>query len=169
MYAYHSRRLFPLALFWLAYACVPASMESVSPSLPHTPAALSANPALPANNVTGVWQGRSFADCPIVTTTNPGRCGAMQQITLTMFQDGQSIKGSYRCAYGNENCRDLAETGVISNGQMTARLLRIVVMLEDGSMCRFTGWPQNGVLQGRYQCHWGGPMEQGGFRVERSY
>jgi hypothetical protein len=42
-------------------------------------------------------------------------------------------------------------------------------MLEDGSMCRFTGMPQNGILEGRYQCHWGRPMEQGGFRVERSY
>ncbi len=93
----------------------------------------------------------------------------MQRITLVMFQNGVQISGSYRCAYGNENCRDLAETGVIRNGQMTARLLRIVVMLEDGSMCRFTGIPENGILRGRYQCHWGGPMEQGGFLVERSY
>jgi len=163
-----SRRLLAIAFLSLAYGCAPASITSGSAPTPATPAALSAS-KLSASKITGVWQGRSFADCPIVTTTDPGRCGAMQLITLTMFENGGRISGSYRCSYGNENCRDLAETGVIRNGTMTARLLRIVVMLEDGSMCRFTGMPQNGVLEGRYQCHWGGPMEQGGFRVERSY
>jgi hypothetical protein len=163
MYACLSRRLLSILLFSLAYGCAPAALNSSSGSK------LDAAAASSVYNVTGVWQGRSFADCPIVTTTNPGRCGAMQYITLTLFQKGPNISGSYRCAYGNENCRDLAETGVIRNGQMTARLLRIAIMLEDGSMCRFTGMPQNGILEGRYQCHWGGPMELGGFRVERSY
>jgi hypothetical protein len=163
MYAYLLRLLLPITLLSLAYGCAPEAVRSASGPRLDKPA------VLPANSVTGVWQGRSFADCPIVTVTNPGRCGAMQYITLTMFQDGPRISGSYRCAYGNENCRDEAETGVIRNGQMSARLLRLVVMLEDGSMCRFTGMPQNGILEGRYQCHWGGPMEQGGFRVERSY
>ena len=163
MYGCLSQRLLPITLLLLAYGCAPAAVGSASNPKSAAPASLS------ANNVTGVWQGRSFADCPIVTTTNPGRCGAMQLITLTMFQEGPHISGSYRCAYGNENCRDLAETGVISNGEMTARLLRIAVMLEDGTMCRFTGMPHNDILEGRYQCHWGGPMEQGGFRVERSY
>jgi hypothetical protein len=168
MYAWLSRWLLPVAFLSLAYGCAPASIRSGSVPISTKPAALSAS-KLSFSNITGVWQGRSFADCPIITTTDPGRCGAMQLITLTMFEDGGRITGSYRCSYGNENCRDLAETGVIRNGQMTARLLRIVVMLEDGSMCRFTGMPQNGILEGRYQCHWGGPMEQGGFRVERSY
>ena len=163
MSAYLARWLFPILCFLLVYGCAPAALESSSSPK------FDAVAASPTYNVTGVWQGRSYADCPIVTTTNPGRCDAMQYITLTMFQTGLNISGSYRCAYGNENCRDLAETGVIRNGQMTARLLRIAVMLEDGSMCRFTGMPQNGILEGRYQCHWGGPMEQGGFRVERSY
>ena len=163
MYAYLLRRLLAIALLSLAYGCAPEAVRSASGPILDTPAVLT------ANSVTGVWQGKSFADCPIVTTTDPGRCGAMQQITLTMFQDGPRVSGSYRCAFGNENCRDLAETGVIRNGQMTARLLRIAVMLEDGSMCRFTGMPQNGILEGRYQCHWGGPMELGSFRVERSY
>ena len=163
MSAHLARWLSSILFFLLAYGCAPAALKSSSSSK------FDAAAASPAYNVTGVWQGRSYADCPIVTTTNPGRCDAMQYITLTMFQKGLNISGSYRCAYGNENCRDLAETGVISNGQMTARLLRIAIMLEDGSMCRFTGMPQNGILEGRYQCHWGGPMEQGAFRVERSY
>ena len=163
MYECLSRRLLAMVLVLLAYGCAPGAVKSSS--------GLSASAPIPSSgvNVTGVWQGRSFADCPIVTVTNPGRCGAMQYITLTMFQQGSSIRGSYRCAFGNENCRDLAEVGVIRNGEMEARLLRLAVMLEDGSMCRFTGMPQNGILEGRYQCHWGGPMEQGGFRLERSY
>jgi hypothetical protein len=163
MYACLSRRFPFILLFSLAYGCAPVVLNSSSGSK------LDAEAASPAYNITGVWQGRSYADCPIITIDNPGRCGAMQYITLTMLQEGPNISGSYRCAYGNENCRDLAETGVISNGQMTARLLRIAVMLEDGSMCRFTGMPQNGILEGRYRCHWGGPMEQGAFRVERRY
>jgi hypothetical protein len=154
-------RIFPALLFALLYGCTQAAVRSASLSDKPLQVALV--------DVTGVWQGRSFADCPIITASNPGRCAAMQRITLTMFQNGLLISGSYKCSYGNENCRDSAETGVIRNGQMTARLLRIVVMLEDGSMCRFTGMPHNGILEGRYQCHWGGPMEQGGFRVERSY
>jgi hypothetical protein len=163
MYAHLSRRVLPIALLSLVYGCAAAAARSTSGQIIPTPAALS------ANNVTGVWQGRSFADCPFIALTNSGRCGAMQHITLIMFQQGPRISGSYRCAYGNENCRDLAETGVIRDGQMTGSLLRIIVMLEDFSMCRFTGRPHNGILEGRYQCHWGGPMERGGFRVERSY
>jgi hypothetical protein len=164
MYGHPSRRLLAIVLLSVACGCAPVA---VRPSLGPT-----ANPppqSPPAIDLTGVWQGRSFADCPIVTVTNPGRCGAMEYITFTIFQDGPRISGSYRCAFGNENCRDLAETGVIRNGQMTARLMRLVLMLEDGTMCRFTGMPYNGVIEGRYQCHWGGPMEQGGFRLERSY
>lgn len=169
MYACLSRLLVPAILLSLVYGCATAFLKSESPQMSEAPKTSAMPVALSASNITGVWHGRSFADCPIITTTNPGRCGAMQLITLTMFENGGQITGSYRCSYGNENCRDEAETGVIRNGQMTRRLLRIAVMLEDGSMCRFTGMPQNGVLEGRYQCHWGGPMEQGGFRVERSY
>jgi len=163
MYACLWRLFIPAIFLSLVYGCTTASLKPDSPQMSSTRRPLS------ASEITGVWQGRSFADCPMITTTNPGRCGAMQLITLTMFENGGRITGSYRCSYGNENCRDEAETGVIRHGEMTKRLLRIAVMLEDGSMCRFTGMPQNGVLEGRYQCHWGGPMEQGGFRVERSY
>jgi hypothetical protein len=169
MYACLSRLLIPAVFLSFAYGCSTASIRSDSPQISGTPKLSGAPTGLSASNITGVWHGRSFADCPVVTTTDPGRCHAMQLITLTMFESGGQITGSYRCSYGNENCRDEAETGVIRNGGMTKRLLRIAVMLEDGSMCRFTGMPQNGVLEGRYQCHWGGPMEQGGFRVERSY
>src|SRR5262249_49869634 len=150
-------------LLWAVYGCSPLASGSSSARLLNPPASSS------GDDFTGVWQGRSFADCPFVSISNMGRCGAMQYITLTMIQDGLRISGSYRCTFGNENCRDFAEIGVISNGQIIARLLRIAVTLQDGSMCRFFGWPHNGVLVGRYQCHWGGPIEEGAFRVERSY
>jgi hypothetical protein len=163
MYAYLSRWALPLISLSFVYACASQAAKSAERSGPAVPIVMA------AYDVTGIWQGRSFADCPIITMTNSGRCGAMQQISFTMFQSGQAVTGSYTCAFGNENCRDLEETGVIRNGQITNRLLRLVVMLGDGSMCRFTGMPQNDILQGRYQCHWGGPMERGGFRVERSY
>src|SRR5437660_10752101 len=81
-------------------------------------------------DVTGVWQGRTIADCALVTTTNPGRCSAMQRITLTMFQDGQRVTGSYKCAFVNEECRGLAESGVILDGHVFDRLLRIRIMLD---------------------------------------
>ncbi len=155
------RGIFLVSLLTLAYGCTQAATRSATAPNRHL--------EWSSADITGVWQGKSFADCPIVTTDSPGRCGAMQLITLTLFQQGSRVSGSYKCAYGNENCRDLAETGVIRHGEMSARLLRIAVMLEDGSLCRFTGRPENGILQGRYQCHWGGPLEQGAFRVERSY
>lgn len=125
-------------------------------------------PAEPAN-VTGVWEGNSVAACWQITMTNPGRCAARQRITLVMFQNGQDVTGHYRCSFGNEECRGLAETGIIRDGHMRDHLLRIRVMLDDDSMCFFTGWPNNDVIEGSYQCQWGGPIEFGTFRTERSY
>src|SRR5215469_18913787 len=104
-------RLLTILLFSLVYGCAAAGVTSTSKPV-------NSKLALSGDNITGVWQGRSFADCPIVTTTNPGRCGAMQQITLTLFYEGGRISGSYKCAFCNENCRDLAETGIIRNGEM---------------------------------------------------
>jgi hypothetical protein len=158
MYICRPRHLLGLIFVIILYGCAARTMTpdvSVAKDV-HT-------------NVTGVWQGRSFAMCPLITTNNPGRCSAMQRITLTLFQDGQRVTGFYKCAFGNEECRGLAENGVIRDGHMGSRLLQLRVMLDDDSMCRFTGMPVNGVLEGRYQCHWGGPAEWGGFRVERSY
>ncbi len=60
MYAYLLRRLLAIALLSLAYGCAPEAVSSASGPISDTPA------VLPANSVTGVWQGRSFADCPIV-------------------------------------------------------------------------------------------------------
>jgi hypothetical protein len=123
-----------------------------------------------SEGVTGVWEGISSADCIGVTIGDLGRCGATQKITLTMVQQGDAITGFYQCAYGNRVCRNLDENGIIRNGSMTGRRLLMRVMLEDGSMCFFTGMPLNDVLEGRYSClQGGGVVERGAFRTARSY
>jgi len=119
--------------------------------------------------LTGVWEGISVADCIGIQIDDLGRCEATQNITLTMFQEGEKVSGYYRCAYGNQNCRDQAETGVIRNGNMLGRRLMMRVMLEDGSMCYFTGIPAGDRLDGRYSCMTSGLFEKGGFHTERSY
>jgi hypothetical protein len=120
--------------------------------------------------VTGYWNGVSVSACIGDTTANPGRCHAEQNITLTMLQQGDAITGFYTCAYGTEICRNLDETGVIRNGEMIGRRLRMRVMLGDGSMCFFTGIPKASVLEGNYSClQGGGLVERGAFHTERSY
>jgi hypothetical protein len=108
--------------------------------------------------VTGVWEGFILA-----------RPAAMRYITLTMVQQGNEVTGYYKCAYGTQLCRNMNESGVIKNGKMIGRRLRMRVMLEDGSMCYFTGVPQGDRLQGAYFCIHGIGTENGRFRTERSY
>jgi hypothetical protein len=138
-------------------------------------AAASQGPSDPASSaqdigISGVWQGMSYADCIGIGIDNPGRCAAMQNITLTMFQHGHKVTGFYKCAYGNQVCRNLDEQGVIRNGEMNGIRLTMRVMLEDGSMCFFTGIPKGDLLNGRYSClQGGGIVEQGRFRTQRSY
>jgi hypothetical protein len=125
---------------------------------------------LPLSAMTGVWQGVSSADCMGFTVENSGRCRATQYITLTMLQQGDVITGSYVCAYGNQVCRNLDETGRIRSGRMIGRRMEIRVMLEDGSMCFFTGIPTHDVMEGRYSCLQGaGIVERGAFRAARAY
>jgi hypothetical protein len=102
--------------------------------------------------------------------SDPGRCSAMQNITLTMFQTGAAVTGFYACAYGNQVCRHLNETGVIRRGSVTRTRLTLRVMHEDGSMCFFTGWPKDGRFDGGYEClQGGGIIEQGTFKTRRTY
>jgi hypothetical protein len=121
------------------------------------------------HGITGVWEGTSVADCSGVRIADMGRCEAMQNITFTMFQEGGDVSGYYRCAFGTQECRNLAETGVIKNGIMEGRRLMMRVMLDDGSMCYFTGIPAGDRLDGRYSCMNSGLYEAGRFRTQRSY
>ncbi|MGH7934882.1 MAG: hypothetical protein ACREQN_17205 [Candidatus Binataceae bacterium] len=134
---------------------------ATSPNAVHT--------GLQAQHVAGVWEGRSIAQC-LASMPDPGRCEAMQNITFTMFQSGDKVTGYYKCAYGNQVCRNLDESGVIKDGKMIKARLMMRVMLPDGSMCFFTGIPQNDHFNGGYSCLQGaGLIEQGRFYTQRSY
>ncbi|HKV54196.1 MAG TPA: hypothetical protein VJN94_06085 [Candidatus Binataceae bacterium] len=172
MRANRSRWLLSLALAGLICGCAESAEKPAAEQARASPAVVAANEGPPpgsANNVTGVWEGNSIAACWQITISNPGRCAARQKITFIMFQDGQTVTGHYRCRFGNQECRGLAETGIIRDGHMRDHLLRIRVMLDDDSMCFFTAMPQNDILEGSYTCQWGGPIEYGTFRAERSY
>src|SRR5437868_5232139 len=81
-----------------------ATSQSAAARAQVKPALRQVEPIL-SDDVTGVWHGRTIANCAMITTYNPGRCSAMQLITLTMFQSGGQVTGSYKCAFGNEECR----------------------------------------------------------------
>jgi hypothetical protein len=119
--------------------------------------------------LSGVWQGTSVSTS-VGDPSDPGRIAAMQKITLTMFQQGDIVSGFYRCAYGNQVCRHMNETGVIRRGRLSHNRLTMRVMLEDGSMCFFTGVPEGERFAGGYEClQGGGIIEQGSFQTRRSY
>jgi hypothetical protein len=116
--------------------------------------------------VTGVWQGKSTARC--APTSERTRCGAVNDITFTLVQRGSEVTGSYKCAYSNMNCRNMNNTGRISNGKMGNTLLTMRVMMPDGSSCRFSGQVGGDSIQGGYSClHGGAKGEQGIWEARR--
>ncbi len=119
--------------------------------------------------VSGVWEGVSVSNCES-DPADLGRCHAEQKITLTMFQSDNHVTGFYKCAYGNQVCRHLNETGLIRNGKFDHTRLMMRVMHEDGSMCFFTGRPASNEFSGGYEClQGGGIIEQGVFQTRRNY
>ncbi|MGA7760657.1 MAG: hypothetical protein WB580_06185 [Candidatus Binataceae bacterium] len=116
--------------------------------------------------VTGVWQGKSTARC--APTSERTRCGAVNDITFTLVQRGSEVTGSYKCAYGNMNCRNMNASGRIANGEMGKTLLTMRVMMSDGSSCRFSGQAAGDSIQGGYSCKYGGAKgEQGIWEARR--
>ena len=125
--------------------------------------------AIADGDISGVWEGSSFADCLGIGIANPGRCGAVETITLTMIQRGSIVTGSYKCSFGTEDCRNQEESGVIKNGSLSRGRLMMRVMLEDGAMCYFTGIPRKDRFEGGYSCLGAAVLEQGRFVMRRSY
>jgi hypothetical protein len=122
------------------------------------------------NGVTGVWRGEARANCNVVMMADVTRCGAVNVITFTLLQNKANVSGYYRCAYGNMNCYNMNETGRIATGNMSKRLLRMRVMMPDGSDCVFNGWPMGDAMRGSYTClQGGGLLEQGQWSAMRSY
>jgi len=170
-----ARRLLATVLAIAICGCVSANTSRDLAGAPPVVAAardpsLAAPPGAGADRgVSGVWRGTSLSAC-VGNPSDPGRCAAMQKITLTMFQRGDEVTGFYACAYGNQVCRHLNETGVIRQGSVNRTRLMMRVMHEDGSMCFFTGRPAGDRLEGGYEClQGGGIIEQGTFQTRRTY
>jgi ribosomal protein L27 len=120
-------------------------------------------------DVSGVWEGSSIADCVGIAIANPGRCRAVENIMLTMIQRGTKVTGSYRCSFGTEDCRNHEESGAIRYGSFKRGRVMVRVMLEDGASCYFTGIPRKNRFNGGYSCVGGAVVEQGRFETRRRY
>jgi hypothetical protein len=120
-------------------------------------------------DVTGVWRGQSSAECATLIPDQT-RCGAVNDITLTLLQQGAKVSGFYKCGYGNMDCRNGNETGKIALGTMGSSLLQMRVMMPDGSDCMFNGRPKGDAIEGGYLClQGGGLIERGIWRARRNY
>jgi hypothetical protein len=121
-------------------------------------------------DIAGVWSGSSTASCA-GGFTSVGRCNAIAKITFLLRQDGNQIKGSYGCTYGNMNCRDMNATGKIPAGRISGSQLQgMRVELPDGTSCLFDGVFAPGNGRGGYQCFAGGAViEQGSWQVARAF
>jgi hypothetical protein len=158
-----------LVLMLILGVCGCAAKAGAPPDLAPSATAAADPPPATDSSVAGVWEGTSISNCED-DPSDPGRCNAQQKITLTMFQQGAAISGFYKCAYGNQVCRHLDETGTIRNGTLKHTRLMFRVMLEDGSMCLFTGRPAANEFEGGYEClQGGGIIEQGVFQTRRTY
>ena len=126
-------------------------------------------PEKPAVNVTGTWQGNTVTSCGKMLYEQ-GRCGAVERITFTLFQDGADVKGTYRCAFGTMVCRNMNDSGRVVSSSVSGSLARLRVMLPDGSSCMFDGHFKHESAAGNFLCYQGGGLlEQGRWKVARLY
>jgi hypothetical protein len=148
-----------------------ASEVAGSASAPPPAATAAATDTLtPAQKgIIGVWEGTTLAYCGIMTV--PSRCNAEQNVSMTLVQgDNSKIRGFYKCSYGNLNCYNMNTTGKIANAKVTGTQISMMVMMPDGTSCRFNGRNDNGNVIGGYSCGSGGAaLEQGTWRARRSY
>ncbi len=140
-----------------------AALGGASPA-----AAQTAEPA----GFTGTWKGTlRVTPCgPMLREHN--RCGAVNDITFTIVQDGSDVSGHYTCAIGNAICRNGndAKSGKITSGRASGKNIRFSVLVpSDVSNCDYTGYSQSsGQMRGGYTCYQGGGLiEQGMFEVTR--
>jgi hypothetical protein len=122
-----------------------------------------------AENMLGTWEGTSLATCGL---SLPNRCNAQQLITITLLPPGENgkIGGYYKCAYGNMNCYNLNTTGKIGYVSIDRSLLTVLVIMPDGTSCRYSGRNVEGSINGGYSCMAGGSQfEQGTWRSKKQY
>ncbi|HKD66381.1 MAG TPA: hypothetical protein VKB84_06035 [Candidatus Binataceae bacterium] len=123
----------------------------------------------PTVDVTGTWQGSTVTSCGVILF-DKGRCGAVQRITLTLFQEGADVNGTYRCVFGTMVCRNMNDGGRVVSSSVMGSLARLRVMLPDGSSCLFDGHFNADSAGGNFFCYQGaGLVEQGEWKVARLY
>lgn len=124
----------------------------------------------PTVNVTGTWRGTTKTYCGVLLLEK-GRCGAVQRVTFTLFQDGADVKGTYHCSIGNMVCRNMDDSGPVVSSSVSGSLARLrVVLTNDGSSCLFDGHFQEASAGGSYFCYQGGGLvEQGQWQLARWY
>jgi hypothetical protein len=143
---------------------VSRAQEAASP-----PSAAGAAPAAtnPDEKSVGIWTGTTLASCS--ASLLPDRCNAQQKVTITLLQgvDGK-LKGSYTCAYGNQNCFHQQETGKVMSATINGSSLMIRVMIPDGTSYIFSGRTSGDRVDGGYTASSGGaPLERGVWRARK--
>ena len=124
---------------------------------------------VPTVNIAGKWEGISRADCtPFLP--DPGRCGAVQDITFSLFQDGHKLEGVYSCAINTAPCRHLNRAGKVFRSEVHGPVGSIWVEFDDGSSCWFAGQFDSEKAQGRYSCYGGeSTVERGYWRLNKAF
>jgi hypothetical protein len=125
-------------------------------------------PPVTQEDMLGVWEGTSLATCGM---SLPNRCNAQQLITIALTPgDNDKIGGYYKCAYGNMNCYNMNTTGKIARVSTDRSLLTVLVMMPDGTSCRYQGRNVDNMINGGYSCLAGGTQfEQGSWRATHKY
>ena len=152
--------------------CASGASESAGSASAPPPAATAASDApltQAQKGILGVWEGTTLAYCGVMTIR--GRCNAEQIVSITLVQgENSKIGGFYKCAYGNLNCYNMNTTGKVVNAKVNGPQISMIVMMPDGTSCRFNGRNDNGDLIGGYSCSGGGgSFEQGMWRARHSY
>ena len=118
--------------------------------------------------VISYWTGTTEARCGSLVTDR-ARCGAVQNITLTLVEEGSKITGSYTCAFGTQNCRGMQNEGKVISGSLNGGRVEFAVLAPDGSTCRYTGLLAHDSGRGAYNCKGGSRLgERGSWTVNRS-
>ena len=130
-----------------------------------------AQTSAPPAGFTGIWKGTLRVTC-LSMMPDRSRCGAINNITFTIIEDGSQVSGHYTCAIGTVICRNGndAKTGQITSGKVDGKNIRFsVVVPSDVSSCNYSGYsPGSGSMRGGYSCYQGGGLiEQGTFEVTR--
>jgi len=119
-------------------------------------------------DISGVWRGEiRVIPCPVgITSSETGRCNAVNRITFSLRQSDSSLSGEYHCAIGTLVCRDAntTERGTVTGGQVSGRNVSMRVVLPgDLSSCLYNGSESaSGQMRGTYRCYQGGGLAEVG-------